>query len=101
MVSRVSPGVPTMKQPWTSTPARFAALAKLRLLRPEFVLSVGDFIHGYDKGMKPLTDESVVRAMKWSSGSFLVHRGLLPATRLAECPSETATLLAWIPTLVL
>jgi 3',5'-cyclic AMP phosphodiesterase CpdA len=38
-----------------------AALAKLRLLRPEFVLSVGDFIHGYGAGMKPLTDESLVR----------------------------------------
>jgi hypothetical protein len=38
-----------------------AALAKLRLLRPEFVLSVGDFIHGYGEGMKPLTDESLVR----------------------------------------
>ena len=38
-----------------------AALAKLRSLRPELVLSVGDFIHGYGEGMKPLTDESLVR----------------------------------------
>ena len=38
-----------------------AALGKLQLLRPEFVLSVGDFIHGYDKQMKPQTDEAVVR----------------------------------------
>jgi len=38
-----------------------AALAKLRLLRPEFVLSVGDFIHGYGEGMKPLMDESLIR----------------------------------------
>jgi hypothetical protein len=38
-----------------------AAVAKLQLLRPEFVLSVGDFIHGYGEGMKPLTEEVVVR----------------------------------------
>jgi hypothetical protein len=38
-----------------------AGLAKLQLLRPEFVLSVGDFIHGYDEAFKPLTDEDVVR----------------------------------------
>ena len=38
-----------------------AALAKLQLLRPEFVLSVGDLIHGYNKERKPLTDEAVVR----------------------------------------
>jgi len=38
-----------------------AALAKLQLLRPEFVLSVGDFIHGYDEQKKPLTDEVAVR----------------------------------------
>ena len=38
-----------------------AAVAKLQLLRPEFVLSIGDFIHGYGEGMKPLTDEAVVR----------------------------------------
>jgi hypothetical protein len=30
-----------------------AALAKLELLRPEFVLSIGDFIHGYDEQRKP------------------------------------------------
>jgi hypothetical protein len=38
-----------------------AALAKLQLLRPEFVLSVGDFIHGYDEAWKPLADEDAVR----------------------------------------
>ena len=38
-----------------------AALAKLDLLRPEFVLSIGDYIHGYDHEMKPLADEEVVR----------------------------------------
>jgi len=38
-----------------------AGVAKLQLLRPDFVLSVGDFIHGYGEGMKPLTDEAVVR----------------------------------------
>ena len=38
-----------------------AALAKLQLLRPEFVLSVGDFIHGYDEERKPLTKEEVIR----------------------------------------
>jgi len=38
-----------------------AGMAKLQLLRPDFVLSVGDFIHGYGEGMKPLTDEAVVR----------------------------------------
>lgn len=38
-----------------------AALGKLQLLRPEFVLSVGDFIHGYDEERKPLTDEKKVR----------------------------------------
>lgn len=41
-----------------------AALEKLELLRPEFVLSVGDFIHGYDEKMKPLTDEELVRAKR-------------------------------------
>jgi len=41
-----------------------AALAKLQLLRPDFVLSVGDFIHGYAPGSKPLTDEDVVRAKR-------------------------------------
>jgi hypothetical protein len=41
-----------------------AALAKLELLRPEFVLSVGDFIHGYDHQMKPLNDEELVRAKR-------------------------------------
>ncbi len=38
-----------------------AAMAKLQLLRPELVLSVGDFIHGYGEGMVPLTDEALVR----------------------------------------
>jgi calcineurin-like phosphoesterase family protein len=38
-----------------------AALAKLQILRPEFVLSVGDFIHGYNEEGKPLTEEEVVR----------------------------------------
>ena len=38
-----------------------AGVEKLQLLRPEFVLSIGDFIHGYGEGMKPLTDEAVVR----------------------------------------
>jgi 3',5'-cyclic AMP phosphodiesterase CpdA len=38
-----------------------AAVAKLQLLRPDFVLSVGDFIHGYGQGSGPLTDEAVVR----------------------------------------
>ncbi len=38
-----------------------AALAKLQILRPEFVLSVGDFIHGYNEERKPLAEESVVR----------------------------------------
>jgi hypothetical protein len=38
-----------------------AAIAKLQLLRPAFVLSVGDLIHGYGAGMKPLTDENLVR----------------------------------------
>jgi len=38
-----------------------AAMAKLQLLRPAFVLSVGDFIHGYGEGFVPLTDEAVVR----------------------------------------
>lgn len=38
-----------------------AAMGKLQLLRPAFVLSVGDFIHGYGEGMVPLTDEAVVR----------------------------------------
>jgi len=38
-----------------------AALEKLQLLRPRFVLSVGDFIHGYGEGMVPLTDEAIVR----------------------------------------
>lgn len=37
-----------------------AAMAKLQLLRPTFVLSVGDFIHGYGEGMVPLTDEALV-----------------------------------------
>ena len=41
-----------------------AALGKLQLLRPGFVLSVGDFIHGYDTGMTPLTDENTVRAKR-------------------------------------
>jgi len=41
-----------------------AALGKLDLLRPEFVLSVGDFIHGYNEKMKPLTDEDAVRAKR-------------------------------------
>ena len=38
-----------------------AALEKLEVLRPEFVLSVGDFIHGYNEEMKPLADEDAVR----------------------------------------
>jgi hypothetical protein len=38
-----------------------AAVAKLGLVRPEFVLSIGDFIHGYNEEMKPLVDESLVR----------------------------------------
>ncbi len=38
-----------------------AAVAKLQWLRPDFVLSVGDFIHGYGKDSQPLTDEAVVR----------------------------------------
>ena len=38
-----------------------AALAKLELLRPEFVLSVGDFIHGYDEERKPETNEELLR----------------------------------------
>ena len=38
-----------------------AALAKLQLLRPEFVLSVGDFIHGYNEERKPLAEEVVIR----------------------------------------
>jgi hypothetical protein len=37
-----------------------AALAKVQLLRPDLVLSVGDFIHGYAPGMKPLTDKAVI-----------------------------------------
>ncbi len=42
-----------------------AALAKLQLLRPTFVMSVGDFIHGYNAAdRKPLTDESVVLARR-------------------------------------
>jgi len=41
-----------------------AALSKLNLLRPEFVLSIGDFIHGYGEGMKPLEDDDVVRAKR-------------------------------------
>jgi hypothetical protein len=41
-----------------------AALEKLQFLRPKFVLSVGDFIHGYGEGFKPLTDESIVRAKR-------------------------------------
>ena len=41
-----------------------AALGKLEILRPEFVLSVGDFIHGYGEGFKPLTDEAVVLAKR-------------------------------------
>jgi hypothetical protein len=41
-----------------------AALRKLEMLRPEFVLSVGDFIHGYNEQMKPLTDEDTVRAKR-------------------------------------
>lgn len=43
-----------------------AALAKLQLLRPELVLSVGDFIHGYGEDKKPLTDEAVVREKRQS-----------------------------------
>ena len=38
-----------------------AAIEKLQLLRPAFVLSVGDFIHGYGEGMVPLTDKALVR----------------------------------------
>jgi len=38
-----------------------AALKKLEYLRPKFVMSVGDFIHGYGEGFKPLTDEGSVR----------------------------------------
>lgn len=38
-----------------------AALGKLQILRPELVLSVGDFIHGYGDGFKPLTDEALIR----------------------------------------
>jgi len=38
-----------------------AALAKLQLLRPDFVLSIGDFIHGYGKARRPLDDEALVR----------------------------------------
>lgn len=41
-----------------------AALAKLNLLRPELVLSIGDFIHGYGEGMKRLEDEDLVRAKR-------------------------------------
>jgi hypothetical protein len=41
-----------------------AGLAKLNLLRPEFVLSIGDFIHGYGEGMKRLEDEDLVRAKR-------------------------------------
>ena len=41
-----------------------AALKKLHLMRPEFVLSVGDFIHGYGEGFKPLTDEAIVLAKR-------------------------------------
>jgi calcineurin-like phosphoesterase family protein len=37
-----------------------AALGKLEILRPELVLSVGDFIHGYGEGFKPLTDEAII-----------------------------------------
>ena len=38
-----------------------AALKKLEYLRPRFVMSVGDFVHGYGEGFKPLTDEGIVR----------------------------------------
>ena len=41
-----------------------AAVAKLQLLRPDFVLSIGDFIHGYDEQKKPIEDEQVVRAKR-------------------------------------
>ena len=41
-----------------------AALGKLQLLRPEFVLSVGDFIHGYGAPGKGLTDEEIVRGKR-------------------------------------
>ncbi|MHC4398766.1 MAG: metallophosphoesterase family protein [Planctomycetota bacterium] len=43
-----------------------AALGKLDLLRPTFVLSVGDFIHGYNEQQNPLTDEAVVRQKRRS-----------------------------------
>lgn len=48
-----------------------AALVKLQLLRPDLVLSVGDFIHGYGAQMKPLTSEEVIRAKRDSFDKLL------------------------------
>jgi hypothetical protein len=63
-----------------------AALAKLQLLRPGFVLSVGDFIHGYGEGMKPLTDEAVVREKRQKVDEML---GTLSMPDIAQqkCPT--------------
>lgn len=48
-----------------------AALAKLQLLRPKFVLSIGDFIHGYNANRKPLTNENVVRERRQAFDELL------------------------------
>jgi 3',5'-cyclic AMP phosphodiesterase CpdA len=59
-----------------------AALAKLELLRPRFVLSVGDFIHAYGEGSKPLTDEALVRAKRRNVDDAL-NKLSLPFYRVA------------------
>jgi len=59
-----------------------AALGKIELLRPEFVLSIGDFIHGYGEGFKPLTDEAVVRAKRRKIDTMLANMSM-PFYRVA------------------